>query len=62
MSKDKLGEIYTAEIGFLDKRHCLNCPLRDKEDDSCNLQKVDGYNLGLETWENQMAIKIQLIF
>ncbi len=24
---EKLGEIYTIEIGFAGERHCLRCPL-----------------------------------
>jgi len=52
----KAGEIYKVEIGFEDKRHCIRCPLRNKEDDSCNLQQIgDGENLQFETWESQMA-------
>jgi len=30
-----MGKIYTVEIGFSNEKHCLECPLRDKEDDSC---------------------------
>jgi len=49
-----MGKIYTVEIGFSNERHCLYCPLRDREDDSCNMKEIDGENLQYNSWEDQM--------
>lgn len=51
---EKLGEIYTIEIGFAGERHCLRCPLRDKNDDTCNLMKLGDENIEYESFERQM--------
>lgn len=48
------GEIYTVEIGFNKQKSCLQCPLRDKNDDTCNLQTLGDYNLEFRSWEDQM--------
>ena len=50
----KAGEIYKVEIGFLGEKHCLYCPLRDKEDDTCNLQQFNDENSHFASWEDQM--------
>lgn len=50
----KSGEIYTVEIGFNKQKHCLQCPLRNKNDDTCNLQTLGDYNLEFDSWELQM--------
>ena len=50
-----MAEIYKVEIGFSEKRHCLECPLRDKEYDSCRLQTIgDDIMLEFDSWESQM--------
>jgi len=49
-----MGKIYKVEIGFSKEKHCLQCPCRDKNDDSCNIQGVDRQNLQFASWENQM--------
>jgi hypothetical protein len=51
----KAGEIYKVEIGFEKERHCLQCPMRDKYDDSCNMQQIGDDNLQFDTWEKQMT-------
>lgn len=49
-----MGKIYVLDIGFPKEKHCLECPLRNKEDDSCNMQEIDGVNLDFASWELQM--------
>jgi hypothetical protein len=41
---------FIAEINFTTEKHCLDCPLRWDEDDSCNLQEIKDF----ENWEAQM--------
>jgi len=47
---------YIVEIQFENERHCLNCPLRDKETDCCNVQIDERgfYIVTLEGWKGQM--------
>jgi hypothetical protein len=49
-----MAEIYTVEIGFPDKKHCLVCPIRNQDDDTCDLQQIGDINLQFSSWENQM--------
>lgn len=41
---------YVLELNFGTKKHCLICPLRDKETNDCKMQ----YNTFI-SWEEQMA-------
>lgn len=43
---------YTAVIKFDGEKHCLRCPLRNKSDDSCNLQSESD---DFENWNEQLA-------
>ena len=49
-----MGSIYKVEIGFPEKKHCLQCPIRNKEDDTCNMAEIDGENLQYASWADQM--------
>lgn len=50
-----MGTIYTVEIGFYGEKNCLECPIRDKEDDSCNMQQWEnGENIQYANFEDQM--------
>lgn len=49
-----MGKIYKVEIGFAKEKHCLECPMRDKENDTCNLKEINGVNLEYASWEAQM--------
>ncbi|MFA6662639.1 MAG: hypothetical protein WCS56_06355 [Bacilli bacterium] len=49
-----MGRIYKVDIEFLKEKHCLNCPIRSKTDDTCNLQEIDGENLIYASWASQM--------
>ena len=57
----KAGEVYKVEIGFSGERHCLRCHLREKKDDSCNIQQIGDDNLQFDSWEKQMA-RCPLVF
>jgi len=41
---------YTVEIEFKNNKNCVECPLKDREDDSCALQLYKFYG----SWEEQM--------
>lgn len=47
-----------AKIEFKEEKHCLKCPLRDKDNDSCRLQVVStrlgDIGIEFEDWEEQM--------
>jgi len=48
-------EKYAIGIEFADKRHCMDCPLRNKDDDTCRLQEDDmGYGEEYDSWEEQI--------
>jgi len=50
-----MGKIYIVEIGFDEEKHCLECPMRDKDDDTCNMmQWADGRNIEYVNFEDQM--------
>jgi len=40
---------YTVTIEFEREKHCLRCPLRNEQEDTCNLQDTAAF-----TWEEQM--------
>ena len=42
---------YTVEIEFKNNKNCVECPLKDREDDSCALQLYKFYG----SWEEQMG-------
>lgn len=49
-----MGKIYKVEIRFSKEKHCLQCPIRNKDDDTCNMLEIDGVNLEYANWEAQM--------
>lgn len=50
-----MAEIYIVEIGFYNERNCLECPIRDKVDDTCNMQQWENdINIEYASWEDQM--------
>jgi hypothetical protein len=46
---------YTLTVGFNREKHCVNCPVRDMETDTCNAQrKSDGTFKAFKSWEENM--------
>ena len=47
---------YVLNIEFKNDKHCLDCPLRNQDDDTCRAQEDDdGDGKEYENWEEQMG-------
>lgn len=47
-------ERYVLGIEFSEDRHCLYCPVRDKETECCNIQVFGDVQIEFDSWEEQM--------
>ena len=48
-------ERWAIAFEFADKKRCLDCPLRDWNNDDCKMQlDLDGETINFGTWEEQM--------
>lgn len=47
-------ERWAIGLEFADKKHCIHCPLRDRETDGCNMQMLEGIAIEYDSWEEQM--------